>query len=179
MSKIVRDHRRLARILARRRAAGQTIALTNGVFDLLHVGHLRSLRDAKRRADVLVVAVNSDGSARRHKGPGRPIVPAAERMEILAALSCVDYVTAFAEPTVSRLIRTLRPHVHAKGTDYTPETDPEREAISAVGGRTLIVGDAKRHSVTDLIARIRALPGPRRARPGWRARASSRAKADD
>lgn len=157
-AKIIMDTRRLAAILARHRRAGDKTALTNGVFDLLHVGHLRSLEDAKRRADVLVVAVNSDRSAHRYKGPGRPIVPAAERMELLAALSCVDYVTVFDEPTVTRLILALKPDWHAKGTDYTPKTDPERAAVAAVGGRTLIVGDAKKHSVTDLIGRVRRLP---------------------
>lgn len=155
--KIVRNRRRLAAILRRRRAAGERITLTNGVFDLLHVGHLRSLVDAKRRGGVLVVAVNSDASTRRLKGPGRPVVPLAERMEMLAALSCVDYVTPFSEPNVERLIALLSPDFHAKGRDYTPRTDPERKALRAAGGRTLIVGDPKRHSVTALLQKIRAV----------------------
>lgn len=156
--KVVTDVKRLARAVARAKRAGRKVALTNGVFDLLHVGHLRSLEDAKRKCDVLVVAVNSDRSTRRYKGKGRPIVPAVERMELLAALSCVDYVTVFDEPTVTPLILALKPDYHAKGTDYTPKTDPERDAMAAVGGRTLIVGDPKDHSVTDLIGRVRALP---------------------
>ncbi len=172
--KIVTDRKRLAAILARKRRAGKKIALTNGVFDLLHVGHLRSLEDAKRRADVLVVAVNSDRSTRRYKGPGRPIVPAVERMELLAALSCVDHVTVFDEPTVTRLILALKPHWHAKGTDYTPKTDPERDAMAAVGGKTLIVGDAKDHSVTDLIARVKLLAGDRSQESGARRRQKRR-----
>ncbi len=154
MTKIILDHGRLARLVARHQRQGRSVALTNGVFDLFHVGHLRSLQGAKRRAGILVVAVNDDRSTRRYKGPGRPLVPAAERMEILAGLSCVDYVTLFSEPTVARLILCLAPDFHAKGTDYTPETDPEREAVAAVGGKTLIVGDAKRHSVTDLIGKV-------------------------
>lgn len=152
-AKIVRDPRRLARICARLRRAGRRVALTNGAFDLFHVGHLRSLEGARRRSDCLVVAVNSDASVRRSKGPGRPVVPLAERMEILAALSCVDYVVPFSEPTVTGLIALLRPAYHAKGTDYTPATDPERDAVRAVGGRTIIVGDRKRHSSTELIRR--------------------------
>jgi rfaE bifunctional protein nucleotidyltransferase chain/domain len=127
------------------------IALANGLFDLLHVGHVRYLEAAKREGDVLVVAINSDVSARALKGPGRPIVPENERAELVAALGCVDYVTIFAEPTVEPLIRALAPVIHCKGTDYTPDTVPERQAVLETGGRVAIVGDPKDHATRDLI----------------------------
>ena len=136
------------------RAAGEQIILTNGVFDLLHVGHVRYLEAAKREGDVLVVAINSDASARKLKGPGRPIVPESERAELVAALGCVDYVTIFDEPTVEPLIRALAPVVHCKGTDYTPESVPERDAVRETGGRVAIVGDPKDHATRDLIRLI-------------------------
>jgi rfaE bifunctional protein nucleotidyltransferase chain/domain len=137
--------------------AGRTIALANGLFDLFHVGHLRYLEGARALADVLVVAVNGDASARlQNKGPGRPVVPAAERAEIVAALRCVDHVVVFETRDVVPVIRALRPDVHVKGTDYTPETIPEAAEVCAYGGRVAIAGDPKDHSTTALVARLRA-----------------------
>jgi rfaE bifunctional protein nucleotidyltransferase chain/domain len=137
------------------RRAGRTVALANGVFDLLHVGHVRYLDAAAREADVLVVAVNDDASVRGLKGPGRPILPAADRAELVAALRRVGAVTIFGEPTVAPLLELLRPDVHCKGTDYTVENVPERATVAAYGGRTAIVGDPKDHSTRDLLATIR------------------------
>lgn len=137
------------------RKEGKTIALANGVFDLLHVGHLRYLQEAKTLADKLVVAVNSDASTRAYKGPGRPIIPEAERVELLRALRCTDLVFLFSEPDVRGVIRALKPDVHVKGTDYTPETIPERAEVEAYGGRTAVAGDPKNHSTTDLLGRLK------------------------
>lgn len=125
--------------------------MTNGCFDLLHVGHVRYLRAAKKLGGKLVVAVNSDASVRILKGSGRPRIPEQERAEILAALADVDAVTIFDAPDVRELIRMLRPDVHAKGTDYTAESVPERDVVLACGGRVEIVGDPKDHSTTDLL----------------------------
>jgi rfaE bifunctional protein nucleotidyltransferase chain/domain len=133
----------------------KTVALANGLFDLLHVGHLRYLEEAAQQADHLVVAVNADAAARALKGPDRPIVPAAERAELIAGLACVDLVTVFDESTVEPLLRILRPDVHCKGTDYTADTVPEREAARALGIRVAITGDPKSHATRDLIAQIR------------------------
>jgi len=146
----------LVRLVTADRAAGRTIALANGCFDLLHVGHVRYLAAAAAEADRLVVALNDDESVTRLKGPGRPVMPAAERAEIVAALVMVDYVVVFSEPTVEVLLRALKPDVHCKGTDYTPQTVPEREVVKSYGGRTVIVGDPKDHSTRDLLARIGA-----------------------
>lgn len=140
--------------MARDRAAGRRLAFANGCFDLLHVGHVRYLRGARSEADRLIVAVNDDGSVAALKGPGRPIVPAAERAEILAALSSVDYVVVFGDATVERLLRLLKPDAHCKGPDYTVETVPERGVVQSYGGRTVIVGGAKEHSTRDLVARL-------------------------
>ncbi len=137
------------------RRAGRTVAFANGVFDLLHVGHVRYLEAAAREADVLVVAVNDDASVRALKGPGRPILPAADRAELVAALAAVGAVTVFSEPTVAPLLELLRPDVHCKGTDYTVESVPERATVAAYGGRTAIVGDPKDHSTRDLLRAIR------------------------
>ena len=141
--------------LAEHRRRGQRVVLANGCFDLLHVGHVRYLEGAQREGDVLVVGVNDDEGVRRLKGAGRPLHEARDRARLVAALAAVDYVVIFAEPTVTALIGALRPDVHAKGTDYTPETVPEREAVRAVGGRVAIVGDPKDHSTRDLLAAIR------------------------
>lgn len=146
----------LVRLVARERAAGKSIALANGCFDLLHVGHIRYLEGAAAEADCLVVAVNDDAAVAALKGSGRPIMPCADRAEIVAALRMVDYVTTFSEPTVSALLETLRPDVHCKGTDYTLESVPERDSVRAYGGRTVIVGDPKAHSTRDLVERIGA-----------------------
>jgi rfaE bifunctional protein nucleotidyltransferase chain/domain len=141
--------------VAEHRAQGQTIALANGVFDLLHVGHLRYLQGAAAEADVLVVAVNDDAAVRQLKGEGRPIVGESERAELVDALRGVDYVVLFADQTVGPLLEALRPDVHCKGTDYTVDTVPERAIVSAYGGRTAIVGDPKDHSTRDIVARLK------------------------
>jgi rfaE bifunctional protein nucleotidyltransferase chain/domain len=144
-----------AALADRLRAEGKRIVLANGCFDLLHVGHVRYLREARRLGDVLFVGINSDAAVARLKGPGRPIMPAAERVEILSALRDVDHVVVFDEDTADRLVERLRPHVHAKGTDYTTESVPERATARAVGARVAITGDPKQHSTRDLIALIR------------------------
>ncbi len=131
------------------------LVLANGLFDILHVGHVRYLAAARAAGRVLVVAVNSDESARRLKGPGRPLVPLAERMELVAALECVDHVITFEGDTVEDVLRRLRPAIHAKGTDYTVENVPERGIAAELGIRTIIAGDAKGHASSDLIGRIR------------------------
>jgi rfaE bifunctional protein nucleotidyltransferase chain/domain len=140
------------------RRAGRTIAFANGCFDLLHVGHVRYLQAAAAEADALVVAINDDDSVARLKGPGRPILSAADRAELVAALRGVAYVVVFPEPTVTPLLLALKPDVHCKGTDYTVETVPERETVRGYGGRVAIVGDPKDHSTRDLLARISTKP---------------------
>jgi rfaE bifunctional protein nucleotidyltransferase chain/domain len=146
------------------RDAGRRIVLANGCFDLLHVGHVRYLEGARALGDVLFVGVNSDASVRRLKGPGRPVLPAAERAEILAALRAVDHVVVFDDDTAEALVRGLRPDVHAKGTDYTEVSVPERATVLAVGGVVAIAGDAKTHSTRDLIGEIVARFGKARSR---------------
>ena len=133
------------------RASGQKITLSNGAFDLLHVGHVRYLRAAKQLGGKLVVAINSDESVRALKGEGRPVMPAEERAEIVAALSDVDAVVIFSEPDVRALVREIRPDIHAKGTDYTAENVPERDTVIECGGRVEIVGDPKDHSTSEII----------------------------
>jgi rfaE bifunctional protein nucleotidyltransferase chain/domain len=140
--------------LAADRARGRRIAFANGCFDVLHVGHVRYLEAAAREGDRLVVAVNDDASVRALKGEGRPILPAEARAELVAALRAVHYVVLFPERTVERLLRTIRPDVHCKGTDYTADSVPERDIVRAYGGRVAIVGDPKDHSTRDLIARL-------------------------
>ncbi len=140
------------------RESGRSVAFANGHFDLLHVGHLRYLEAARREADALVVGVNADDSVTRLKGPGRPLVPAAERAELVAALEAVDLVVVFDGDSPAELMARIRPDVHCKGTDYgTPEAVPEYETVRAYGGRTALVGDPKDHSTTDLIAAVRRL----------------------
>jgi D-glycero-beta-D-manno-heptose 1-phosphate adenylyltransferase len=133
---------------------GRKVVLANGCFDILHVGHLRYLKGARELGDVLVVAVNSDRSVRAIKDSGRPILDEAERVALVSALACVDYVVLFDEPDVSRVLKTLRPAVHAKGTDYTEDTVPERNIVRAHGGDVRITGDAKDHSTREIIQRI-------------------------
>lgn len=145
----------LARRLGAHREKGQRVVLANGCFDVLHAGHIRYLEAARREGDVLIVAINSDASTRSLKGPGRPILTAPDRAELVAALSAVDYAVIFDDSDVRSLLRELRPDVHAKGTDYTVETVPERDEAARLGIRVAIVGDPKEHSTRDLIARIR------------------------
>lgn len=140
------------------REAGRTIAFANGCFDILHVGHVRYLDGARREADRLIVAVNDDESVRQLKGDGRPILPAAARAELVAALRGVDYVILFGERTVERLLRLVKPDVHCKGTDYTVDSVPERDVVREYGGRIAIVGDPKDHSTQELLARLRSSP---------------------
>jgi rfaE bifunctional protein nucleotidyltransferase chain/domain len=142
--------------LQQERRAGKSVALANGCFDILHVGHVRYLEGARGEADLLVVGVNGDASVRRLKGEGRPILPAQERALLVAALKAVDHVVVFEEDDVARLLLALRPDVHCKGTDYTPESVPERDVVRAYGGRVAIVGDAKQHATRALLQRIRA-----------------------
>ncbi len=146
---------RLLDVLAPLRAEGRTIALANGLFDILHVGHLRYLEGARTEAEVLIVAINSDASARGLKGPSRPIVSEDERAELVAGFGCVDFVTVFGEPSVEAVLRAIRPDVHCKGTDYTSDTVPEREVSRELGIRIAIVGDPKSHATRDLIRAIR------------------------
>jgi D-glycero-beta-D-manno-heptose 1-phosphate adenylyltransferase len=145
----------LVELVAADRRAGRTVAFANGCFDLLHVGHVRYLEGAKREADRLIVAVNGDDSVRELKGPGRPILPADARAELVAALRSTDYVVVFADPTVERLLRLLKPDVHCKGTDYTVDTVPERDVVRSYGGRIAIVGDPKEHSTRQLLERLK------------------------
>lgn len=145
----------LLEALQRERAAGKTIAWANGVFDVLHVGHVRYLQDAAKVADVLVVGVNGDESVRMLKGPDRPLMPQDERAEIIAAIKGVAYVTIFDEKSPANLLQTLKPDFQCKGTDYTPDSVPEAEIVRAYGGKVVIVGDPKDHSTTELLAKLR------------------------
>jgi rfaE bifunctional protein nucleotidyltransferase chain/domain len=153
---VVLTESELVDAVARDRAAGRTLAFANGCFDLLHVGHVRYLQSAAAEGDRLIVAVNDDASVAGLKGEGRPVQPAADRAELIAALRDVDYVVVFGDPTVERLLRLLKPDVHCKGTDYTVDSVPERAVVLAYGGRTAIVGDPKQHNTRELLARIRA-----------------------
>ena len=145
----------LTALVADVRKSGGKVVLANGAFDLLHVGHVRYLQAAKAFGDVLVVAVNSDASVRRAKGPTRPVVPEDERAELVAALACVDYVVVFADDTVVPIIQALKPDVHAKGTDYTVGTVPERDEVIRNGGVVKIAGDPKDHSTTALVGKLK------------------------
>ncbi len=149
----------LRRRIGELRAEGARIAFANGHFDLLHVGHARYLRAARDQADVLVVGINDDDSVTRLKGPGRPLVPAGERAELLAALEPVDFVVVFEGDSPAALLAELQPDVHCKGTDYgSPDQVPEYEVVRAYGGRTVLVGDPKDHSTSEMIGRLRNLP---------------------
>jgi len=144
----------LVEAVARDRAAGRTIAFANGCFDLLHVGHVRYLQGAAAEANRLIVGVNDDRSVAGLKGEGRPILPASDRAELVAALRRVDYVVIFGDPTVERLLLLVRPDVHCKGTDYTVESVPERAIVTGYGGRIAIVGDAKNHATREILDRV-------------------------
>ena len=157
MGEYVPDRGRLIRLIEQERSKGKTIVFGNGCFDLLHVGHIRYLAGAKALGDILVVALNDDASV---VGLGKRdvvVTPVDERVEIVSALRCVDYVTTFSEPTVENLLRLLKPDIHAKGTDYTTETVPERHIVREYGGKVAIVGDPKGHSTRDIIARLKGL----------------------
>ncbi len=152
-SRILDRNRLIARVAIARRN-GARIVLANGCFDILHVGHVRYLEGARLLGDLLIVGINSDEQVRALKGEGRPLVPERERAELVASLRAVDIVSIFPEPTVEALIRALRPDVHAKGTDYTEETVPERDVVISCGGRVAIVGDPKDHSTTEMIGKV-------------------------
>ena len=160
MGELILERDALSARVAALRADGRSLVLTNGAFELLHVGHVRSLEDARVQGDVLLVAINDDASVRRLKGEGRPVVPALERAEVLCALGCVDWVHIFGEDDVSALLRLLVPDVHAKGRDYSEETVPERDVAREVGTRIAIVGDPKDHSTSDLLRRMGGADGP-------------------
>ena len=152
---VVVSREELVGIVQRERRAGRTLALANGCFDLLHVGHVRYLQAAAAEADRLVVAINDDESVCTLKGPNRPVLSEHDRAELVAGLRGVDYVVIFPEPTVTPLLLAIKPDVHCKGTDYTVDTVPERDTVRSYGGRIAIVGDPKDHSTRDLLARIR------------------------
>ena len=152
--KVIATRDALSEVVARLRREGKRIAFSNGCFEILHVGHLRSLQDARRHGDCLIVAVNSDESVRQYKGREEPIVPEHERAEILAGLACVDFIYVFDEPTVDGLLEDVRPDAYCKGPEYTMENLPERETLKRVGGTLVQVGDPKDHSTSDLLRRI-------------------------
>ena len=153
--KIVPEAKALAGILQGLRSQGKSVVLTNGVYDLLHVGHVRCLEDARARGDFLVVAVNSDESAEAIKGKGHPVVPVEERMEVLSALWFVDYVTTFDEPTADAVLELLKPDTYAKGTEYQGKALPEKDTLKQLGVKPVFVGDKKTHSTTKLIQKIK------------------------
>lgn len=155
----------LRTIVDRERKKGKIIVLANGGFDLVHAGHVRYLEAAKKKGDFLIVALNSDSSIRKLKGQGRPILPEQERADILSAFACVDFITIFNEPNVENILMALKPNVHAKGSDYTKKTVPERETVLAYGGRIAIAGGPKIRSTSEVIPRILAkmkIVGPSR-----------------
>lgn len=146
--------KKLLAVLASERKRGKKIALANGIFDILHVGHVRYLQGARKKGDILVVGLNSDRSARRNKSRGRPLMNEKERAQIISSLSCVDYVTIFNEDKATHLILAIKPHFHCKGTDYTERNVPEREAVVSYGGQVCITGDPKGHSTSEIISKI-------------------------
>jgi rfaE bifunctional protein nucleotidyltransferase chain/domain len=152
-ARILERNRLIARVAIARKG-GARVVFANGCFDILHVGHVRYLEAARSLGDILVVGINSDEQVRRLKGEGRPFVPERERAETVASLRAVDYVTVFHEPTVTELLLALRPDIHAKGTDYTEESVPERDVVRSYGGRVQIVGDPKDHSSTEMFRKV-------------------------
>ena len=157
MASKLRELEELTEIVHTEQAAGRSVVFSNGCFDLLHAGHIRYLEGAKEEGDVLIVGVNGDESVRTLKGVGRPLMPESERAEIISALECVDHVIVFQDSTVDRLLTILQPDVHAKGTDYSHETVPERKTVLGYGGRVAIVGDPKDHSTRDYLETIRKM----------------------
>jgi rfaE bifunctional protein nucleotidyltransferase chain/domain len=160
MAEIILNPDELSKKLTALKAQGKKIVFANGCFDLLHVGHVRYLQGSKALGDILVVALNSDDSIRRIKGKERPLLPLADRLGILASFKGVDFVTAFEEDTVSPLLLKLQPHIQAKGTDYTPETIPEKDTVASFGGKVAVVGDPKDHASKNLIQEILKKYGP-------------------
>jgi D-glycero-beta-D-manno-heptose 1-phosphate adenylyltransferase len=150
----IKDRKELIEAITAAKKAGQRIVFANGCFDLLHVGHVRYLEAARAMGEVLVVGINSDEEVRKQKGPGRPLMPQDQRAEMIAAIEVVDFVTIFDEPTVTELLLALKPDVHAKGTDYTEATVPERDVVRSYGGRVAIAGDRKDHSSSDVITKV-------------------------
>jgi len=157
MGKVINNLAELKEIIGQEKQKGKKVVFGNGCFDILHVGHVRYLKGAKELGNVLIVAVNDDSSVTGLGKRKKVVTPARERAEIIAAIDCVDYVIIFSEPTVENLLRTLQPHVHAKGTDYTEENVPERAIVHSYGGKVAIVGDPKDHSTRDLIKTIKEL----------------------
>jgi rfaE bifunctional protein nucleotidyltransferase chain/domain len=153
--KIILDHDQLASIIEDHKQEGKTIVFTNGCFDLLHVGHLRCLEGAKEEGDILVVGLNSDTSVKASKKKGRPFMPEDERLELLSAIIYIDYLTVFSDPTVDNLLRRLKPHVYAKGTDYNAQNLPERETAKAINARMAFVGDPKDHSTSEFMEKMK------------------------
>src|SRR5215211_874506 len=153
MDRVSNREELIAKVAAARKN-GARIVFANGCFDVLHVGHVRYLEGARKLGDILVVGINSDEQVATQKGAGRPVLPASERAEIVASLESVTYVTIFDEPTVEQLLLALKPDVHAKGTDYTTDTVPERDVVRSYGGEVAIVGDPKDHSTSAIIARL-------------------------
>jgi rfaE bifunctional protein nucleotidyltransferase chain/domain len=151
---LILDRAALVSRVSRERASGARIVLANGCFDILHAGHVRYLQGARALGDLLVVGINSDAQVARLKGAGRPVLPEHERAELVASLQAVDLVTIFNEPTVTELLLALRPDIHAKGTDYTEETVPERDVVRSYGGRVAIVGDPKDHSTSEILKKV-------------------------
>ena len=159
-TKKVQSSKKLSKIVEEQKASGRRIVFANGCFDVLHVGHIRYLTEARSLGDILVVAVNDDSSARMLKGEGRPWMNEADRLEILASLSCIDYLVLFSDRDVSGLLRLYKPHVHAKGTDYTVDNVPEREVVLEYGGEIAITGDPKTRSSSKIIAQLASQTGP-------------------
>jgi len=160
MAQVVLNHDELAKKIDELKKQGKKVIFANGCFDLLHVGHVRYLRGAKALGDVLVLAINSDASVRRLKGPERPLLPLEDRLGVLAAFEMVDYITSFEEDTVSPLLLKLKPNVQVKGTDYTPDSIPEKDTVASFGGQVAVVGDPKDHASKNLIHEILRKYGP-------------------
>ena len=160
MAQVILDHNELAKKIEELKKQGKKVIFANGCFDLLHVGHVRYLRGAKALGDVLVLAINSDASVRRLKGPERPLLPLEDRLGILSAFEIIDLITAFEEDTVSPLLLKLKPNVQVKGTDYTPDTIPEKDTVASFGGEVAVVGDPKDHASKNLIQEILRKYGP-------------------